>query len=60
MTGPMQAISDAMPLTHLVGGMRLSWLGTTDDRHALVIPVLVAAVATALAVRAARRATLAR
>jgi ABC-2 type transport system permease protein len=57
MTGPMQAISDAMPLSHLVGGMRQSWLGSTDDPHVLVWPVLVAVIATALAVRAARRTT---
>ena len=58
MTGPMQTISDAMPLSHLVGGLRLSWLGATDDPHFLLWPVLVAIVATALAVRAANRATL--
>ena len=53
MTGPMQTISDAMPLSHLVGGLRQSWLGATDDPHFLLWPVLVAVVATALAVRAA-------
>jgi ABC-2 type transport system permease protein len=60
MTGPMQTISDAMPLSHLVGGLRQSWLGATDDPHVLLWPLLVAVVAMALAVRAARRATLAR
>ena len=60
MTGPMQTISDAMPLSHLVGGLRQSWLGATDDPHVLLWPVAVAVVATALAVRAAGRATLAR
>ena len=58
MTGPMQTISDVMPLSHLVGGLRLSWLGSTDDPHFLLWPVLVAIVAMALAVRGARRATL--
>jgi ABC-2 type transport system permease protein len=54
MTGPMQRLSDALPLSHLVGGLRLSWLGTTDDPHFLLWPVLVAIAAMALAVRAAR------
>jgi ABC-2 type transport system permease protein len=60
MTGPMQTISEALPLTHVVGGMRESWLGSTDDPHFLPWPVLVAVVATALAVRAARRTAQAR
>ena len=55
MTGPMQTISEALPLTHVVGGMRESWLGSTDDPHFLPWPVLVAVVMTALAVHAARR-----
>jgi ABC-2 type transport system permease protein len=55
MTGPMRTISDVMPLSHLVGGLRLSWLGTTDDPHLLLWPVLVALTATALAVRIGRR-----
>jgi ABC-2 type transport system permease protein len=55
MTGPMQALSDLLPLSHLVGGLRLSWLGTTDDPHALWWPALVAVVATVVAVRTARR-----
>jgi ABC-2 type transport system permease protein len=54
MTGPMQTISDVMPLSHIVGGLRLSWLGATDDPHFLLWPVLVAIAATAFAVRAAR------
>jgi ABC-2 type transport system permease protein len=55
MTGPMQTISDITPLSHLVGGLRLSWLGATDDPHQLWWPVLVAVVAAAFAVRASRR-----
>lgn len=55
MTGPMQTISDVVPLTHLIGGLRLSWLGATDDPHALWWPVVVAVVAMAFAARAARR-----
>ncbi len=48
MTSPMQTISDVLPLTHIIGGLRLSWLGDTDDPHALWWPVLVAVVALAL------------
>ena len=57
MTGPMQTLSDVLPLSHLVGGLRQSWLGATDDPHVLLWPVLVAVIAMAVAVRAARRTT---
>ena len=53
----MQTISDVMPLSHIVGGLRQSWLGRTDDPQALWWPVLVAVIAMAVAVRAARRTT---
>lgn len=55
MTSAMHSLSDALPLSHLVGGLRLAWLGTTDDPHALWWPLAVAAVAVAVAVLAARR-----
>ena len=55
MTGAMQTVSDVMPLSHLVGGLRLSWLGTTDDPHALWWPALVAVVSVVVAVRTMRR-----
>ena len=55
MTGPMQTLSDILPLSHLVGGLRLSWLGATDDPHALWLPAVVAVVATIAAVRTTRR-----
>jgi ABC-2 type transport system permease protein len=55
MTGPMQSISDALPLSHVIGGLRMSWLGATDDPQALWWPAVVAVVAVALAVRSARR-----
>src|SRR3712207_8446043 len=54
MTGPMQAVSDVLPLSHVIGGLRLSWLGATDDprseehtaelqsRQNLVCPLLLA------------------
>ena len=57
MTDSMQTISDVLPLSHIVGGLRQSWLGATDDPHALWWPVLVAVVAMAVAVRTARRPT---
>src|SRR5690606_34516036 len=43
MTGPMQTISDALPLSHVIGGLRLSWLGATDDPRALWWTTLVTA-----------------
>lgn len=55
MTSAMQALSDVLPLSHLVGGLRLAWLGTTDDPHALWWPLAVAALAVIVAVLAARR-----
>jgi ABC-2 type transport system permease protein len=55
MTGPMRALSDVLPLTHVIGGLRMSWLGATDDPRALWWTVLVTAVAAALALRTARR-----
>jgi ABC-2 type transport system permease protein len=55
MTGAMQTVSDVMPLSHLVGGLRLSWLGATDDPHALWWPALVAVIAIVVAVRTMRR-----
>ena len=55
MSGTMNTISDVIPLTHVVGGLRQAWLGQTDDPHALWWPLLIAAVAVALTVRAARR-----
>ena len=54
MTGPMQALSDVLPLTHIIGGLRESWLGATDDPQALWWTVLVTPVAAGLAVRSAR------
>jgi len=55
MTSAMQTISDVLPLSHVIGGLRLAWLGSTDDPHALWWPLLVAAVAVAVAVRTAHR-----
>jgi ABC-2 type transport system permease protein len=55
MTGPMQTLSDALPLSHLIGGLRLAWLGSTDDPHALWWPLLVGAAALLVAVYTARR-----
>ena len=58
MTGPMQTISDVMPLSHIVGGLRQSWLGATDDPQALWWPVVVAVVSVVVAVRTMRRQVL--
>ena len=55
MTSAMGTISDALPLTHVVGGLRHAWLGTTDDPYALWWPVLLAAVSVLFAMRTARR-----
>lgn len=54
MTEPMRLLSDALPLSHIVGGIRQSWLGATDDPQALWWAALVA-VAAALAAAATRR-----
>lgn len=51
----MGGISDALPLSHIVGGLRQAWLGQTDDPHTLWWPVLVAALAVGLAVHRNRR-----
>ena len=55
MTSAMQTLSDVLPLSHLVGGLRLAWLGSTEDPHALWWPLTVAASAVVVAVLAARR-----
>lgn len=55
MTSAMQSVSDVLPLSHVVGGLRQAWLGTTDDPHTLWWPLLVAVVAVGVAVVAARR-----
>jgi len=55
MSGAMLTVSDVLPLTHVVGGLRQSWLGTTDDPHVVWWPLLVTAVCVAAALLAARR-----
>ena len=55
MTGPMQTISDVLPLSHVIGGLRHAWLGAGDDPRALWWPVAVAAIALTLAIRSTRR-----
>jgi len=55
MSGAMRTVSDVIPLTHVVGGLRESWLGQTDDPHTLWWPLLVAALAVAASVQVARR-----
>jgi ABC-2 type transport system permease protein len=55
MTPAMQTVSDALPLTHVVGGLRHSWLGVGDDPHVVWWPVLVAASVLGMAIWHARR-----
>ena len=55
MSGPMGTISDVIPLSHVVGSLRLAWLGQTDDPHLLWYPLAVAAIAVAVAVGITRR-----
>lgn len=55
MTSAMQTVSDVLPLSHVVGGLRQSWLGTTEDPHTLWWPLLVTVIALAVAVMTARR-----
>jgi len=40
---------------HVMGGLRMSWLGATDDPRAIWWTVLVTGIAVALAVRSASR-----
>lgn len=55
MTGVMRTVSDLLPLTHVVGGLRQAWLGRTDDPHTLWWPLLLATIAVGVAVRTSRR-----
>jgi ABC-2 type transport system permease protein len=55
MTGTMSSLSDVLPLSHVVGGLRLAWLGRTDDPHTLWWPFFVSGVCVAIAVMSARR-----
>lgn len=55
MTGPMQQIHDVLPLSHITGGMRQAWLGTTGEPHQMWWPLLVTAICTAIAARRIRR-----
>lgn len=55
MTGFMGHVSDALPLTHVVGGLRQAWLGHTDDPHVLWWPVLVAVSSLTAALARNRR-----
>lgn len=51
----MGTVSDVLPLSHIVGGLRQAWLGQTDDPHTLWWPLLIAAVAVSTAVVLNRR-----
>ena len=54
MTGPMQALSDVLPLSHIVGGLRHRGSGPPTTAR-LWWTVLVTVIAIAFAVRTARR-----
>lgn len=41
MTGVMHSISDVLLLSHVIGGIRQSWFGTTDDPNTLWWPLIV-------------------
>jgi len=51
----MRTVADILPLSHVVGGLRQAWLGTTDDPHSLWWPLLVTVIAFTVAVVTARR-----
>jgi ABC-2 type transport system permease protein len=55
MTSAMRSVSDVLPLSHIVGGLRQSWLGTTADPHSLWWPLVVAALAVGCALYTAHR-----
>jgi len=55
MTGVMSSLSDVLPLSHVVGGLRLAWLGQTDDPHTIWWPFLVAGLCVAIAMASTRR-----
>ena len=55
MPDAMRAVSDALPLTHVIGGLREAWLGTGAGPRTLWWPAAVATVAVVFAVRSARR-----
>ena len=55
MTGVMSSLSNVLPLSHVVGGLRLAWLGRTDDPHTLWWPFLVSGACVGIALAAARR-----
>ena len=55
MTPAMAKVADVLPLTHVTGGLRQAWLGSTTEPHSIWWPVLVTAAALVLSVLAARR-----
>ncbi|MGI8754343.1 MAG: ABC transporter permease [Acidimicrobiales bacterium] len=57
MTSAMRTISDVLPLTHIVSGLRQSWLGTTDGPHNIWWPVVVTVLALGVSITTARRRT---
>jgi len=55
MTEVMQRIHDVLPLSHVTGGLRHAWLGTSGEPHQMWWPLAVTAACTAIAMRRIRR-----
>jgi ABC-2 type transport system permease protein len=54
MTGTMQRLSDALPLSHIIGGLRTEWLGADGEPTALWWSAAVTLAAAIFAILAAR------
>ena len=55
MTGPMQAIGDVLPLTHITSGLQQAWLGRANGPSNVWWPLLATAIAMLIMVLAVRR-----
>lgn len=55
MTSTMRTVSDVLPLSHVIGGLRHAWLGRTDDPHDAWWPVLLTVALVAFAIVRQRR-----
>jgi ABC-2 type transport system permease protein len=55
MNDAMKAVADVIPLSHITGGLRREWLGTTDGNVAAWWPLVVAVAAIGAAVWLTRR-----
>lgn len=55
MNDAMRVVADALPLSHVTGGMRHEWLGSPATHVSVVVPAVVTVVAVALTAWVARR-----